>query len=413
MSELDDLVAVYGRIDDAVQHDPDLLPKVAAMLPPYRYGAAGWYRPFREWQQEGNGPDLFDHRDVGTALHNLQNPDESAPGTPVPDDYAGWATRHWLNARRMLASATLGRIQGNVDLPSDAEPHALVNGIAADSTNGGQQRLHDHLRTAAAYPNMEAWPDMMESARSQPQPLVAAPYMNSTYVPPIASDPGSFRVVHSPSGPGIALRTHYHALDLGLADTKRCLDPTTWSDYKPPWCHMDPVGPRTADGVQQYREVISADCTRGGELTTLLNFRSWGLPDGGMILEYRLPENSNQHVSIDEGSLEIRPARPDTGGIHFVTTKRVQFSALRNMPTMPTAALGFLVWVLGWDTLAQRFLYFLAQGKPPRLVATDQTAAPPPDRGSPRIGPAALAWRLFSISGSAGGRAMSETASAR
>jgi hypothetical protein len=66
-------------------------------------------------------------------------------------------------------------------------------------------------------------------------------------------------------------------------------------------------------------------------------------------------------VTIDEGSLEVRPARPPEIGIHFVTTKRIQFRPLKRMPTPAAAAMGFLVWVLGWDSLAERFIYFLAR----------------------------------------------------
>ena len=103
MGELDDLLAVYGRIDDAVVEDPDLQPKVAAMLPPYRQGARGWYRAYQDWQQAQGNVQLAEHRDVGTALDNLQNPEESAPVPPEDDDERGWASRHWLNGRRMLA----------------------------------------------------------------------------------------------------------------------------------------------------------------------------------------------------------------------------------------------------------------------------------------------------------------------
>ena len=360
MSEIDDLVAVFGRIDDAVQHDPDLLPKVSAMLPPYRYGAAGWYRAFQGWQQADDNPQLVNPRDLVTALDNLQNP--AAQDPPAPDDYEGWATRHWLNGRRMLASTTLGRIQGYLGLPSEAEPHALLSGIAANpgGPGTGPEQLHNHLRRAADYPNIEAWPKMMADARSQG--LVANENLNSTFIPPIASNPGSFRVVRSSSGTSVALRTYLYAKGLDLAEAEQCLNPAIWDHYRPPWCQMMLLE-QIAPDVARYLEVISADCQNGGQLSTVLDFRSSEpLPDGGRILEYRIPEGKqNQLVSIDEGSLEVRPARAGVKGISFVTTKRVQFAQMANMPAIPAAALGFLVWALGWDTLAERFVYFLAK----------------------------------------------------
>jgi hypothetical protein len=377
MGELDDLLSVYGRIDDAVVEDPDLQPKVAAMLPPYRQGARGWYRAYQDWQRAQGSVQLAQGRDVATALDNLQNPEESAPAPPDQDDAPGWANRHWLNGRRMLASATLGRIQNSIDLPTDADPQALLSGIATGTTGGtggGVLELHRHLRRTAEYPSVESWPPMMADARDRG--LVVDQYRNSTYVPPISWEPGSFRVVSSASGTSVALRTYYHATDLDLDEAKQCLNPGDWQRYQPPWCRMTKladIGPN----IWRYLEVVSTNCDANVGLTTVLDFRYRDVPDGGAILEYRIPDGpplpeSDHLVSIDEGSLEVRPSPAGVGGISFVTTKRIQFAAMRNVPPMPAAVLGFLVWVLGWDTLAERFIYFLARQNPPNLVLKDQ-----------------------------------------
>ena len=376
MSEFDDLVAVFGRIDDAVVQDPDLLPKVAAMLPPYRHaGVSGWYQALQDWQR-AQDVQLVADRDFGAALMNLQ--EETAAVAPDEEDYEAWATRHWLNGRRMLAAATIGRIQGylDLDLPDGADLHAVVSGIAHDSS--GPKQLYDQLRRSALYPNIGAWSMMMADIHSRS--LVKEEFVNSGAIPPIDSDPGSFRVVQSSSGESVALRTHYHAADLTLDKAMRCLDPAGWYRYQPPWCQMNDLDPALTlpPQTKRYEEVISADCAIGNQLKAVLNFQLQPLPDGGGILEYRIPEDrQNQVVSIDEGSLEVRPARSGVGGIHFVTTKRVQFAALSGMPAMPAAFLGFLVWVLGWDTQAERFLYFMARDNPPSLVPTGQGATTP------------------------------------
>ena len=376
MSELDDLVAVFGGIDDAVAADPSLRPKVAAMLPPYRQPAHGWYRALQDWQQVDGNPTLAEYRDVGEALNNLQ--DGSQVTSPPPDDHEAWASRNWLNARRMLASATLSRIPGSVDT-GGADPRSLVRGLAADATG---QQLHSQLRRAGDYPGIRAWPKMMADTRAQS--LVDPTYDASTYVPPLPWDSGSFRVVSSQiKGTSVALRTHLHVTKLDLVQAKQCLDPAIWKKYQPPWCDMIPLGaPPGLPGVERYRELIAADCGQNPKLSTVLDFLYQDVPDGGGILQYRIPDGpavggTDGFVTIDEGSLEVRPARAPYTGIHFVTTKRIQFESLRQMPTMTAAGLGFLVWVLGWDTLAERFIYYLAriEGVQPSVVPTAQADA--------------------------------------
>ena len=375
MSELEDLVAVFGRIDDAVVQDPDLLPKVAEMLPQYRHpGVSGWYQALQDWQRE-RGLHLVADRDFGRALTNLPGYAARVDFVPARGKREAWATRDWLNGRRMLATATIGRIQGY--LGSDGvDLHDVVSGIADDIM--GPEKLHDHLRKAAVYPKIEAWPMMMADIGTLN--LVKDEFKNSGSIPPVASDPGSFRVVPSPSGESVALRTHFHAVDLTLAKAMKCLKPADWTRYKPPWCAMKPfVVPGLPPGTDRYEEEISADCTTGNGLKTILNFQLRPLPDGGGILQYRIPEDLlDQDVSIDEGSLEVRPAAPGEDGIHFVTTKRIQFKALRGMPEIPAAVLGFWVWVLGWNAQAELFLYSLARDTPPpSLVPTGQGATDP------------------------------------
>ncbi len=388
MSELDDLVAIFGRIDDAVVHDPDLEPKVAAMLPPYRQGARGWYRALQDWRSADSEqrPQLAEPPDLEAALHNFEEP--SDPSWDDSDDAdlddAGWATRatrNWLNARRMLACATLSRIQGYLDLPNDAHPRALLTGV---TYSGSEQELHDHLRRAGDYPSIESWPTMMEGVRRRG--IVQPKYINSTYVPPMSWEPGSFRVVDSRiTGPSVALRTHHHITNLTLDEAKRCLDPRIWDRYRPPWCSMEPVAGAPPDMIR-CEEVIAANCDLDPKLTTVLDFLGQSVPDDGAILEYRIPDGApvgqpDRPVTIDEGSLEVRPGRAPGYGIHFVTTKRIQFEAMRQMPTMTLAGLAFLVWVLGWDTLSERFIYFCAKSEAPSLVPPDPTSAAPRSGG--------------------------------
>jgi hypothetical protein len=414
MGELEDLVAVYGRIDDAVVEDPALLPRVAALLPPYRKNnCAGWYKALQDWQDAlPEGPPVVEHRDVGQALTNLGATPDAIEGE------GGWDTRQWLNGRRVLANATLGRIERYVDLPSDAHVPALLTGVAAP---GSEEQLHRHLRRTGDYPTIESWPKMMEEARAQdlipadypsaaPRALrraratsgtagVSAIQLTPHLVPPISYQPDSFRVVTSPIfGTSVAYRTHHHLTNLNLADAKRCLEPGRWGEYRPPWCRMEEQLPAPSGGGHRYLEVISTNCGSNLELSTILDFLGRDLSDGGGILEYRIPDGLSLGtpgglVTIDEGSLEVRPGRPPGVGVHFVTTKRIQFDPFRQMPAVGAAALGFLVWALGWDGLAERFIYFFARTarttdtEPLALVPPDQTSAAPQTQVAPQ-GPA-------------------------
>jgi hypothetical protein len=134
MSELDDIVAVFGRIDDAVVENPELLPEVAAMLPPYRHpGVSGWYQAVQTWQAAQDEVRLIADRTFGGALTNLQ--DETAAFAPEEDDnYEAWATRDWLNSRRILAGVTMGRIHRHLDRPDRTDFHRGEVAVTDDST---------------------------------------------------------------------------------------------------------------------------------------------------------------------------------------------------------------------------------------------------------------------------------------
>jgi hypothetical protein len=158
---------------------------------------------------------------------------------------------------------------------------------------------------------------------------------------------------------------------------------------------MEEQLPAPSDGDHRYLEVISTNCGSNLELSTILDFRGRDLSDGGGILEYRIPDGLSMGspgglVTIDEGSLEVRPGRPPGTGVHFVTTKRIQFDPFRQMPTVGAAALGFLVWALGWDGLAERFIYFFARTarttdtEPLTLTPPDQTSSAPQTQVAPQ-----------------------------
>ena len=70
MSELTDLMAVYGAVDEAVVRDPDRRARVAELVPIYAEGGGGWYDDFRKWAMEKGADDPpFPPLDEALELH--------------------------------------------------------------------------------------------------------------------------------------------------------------------------------------------------------------------------------------------------------------------------------------------------------------------------------------------------------
>lgn len=398
MTEFTDLTALFGAIDAAVEADPGLAAKVAPLLPAYAQGAAGWYGGLAlqipalkaAAAVAGESVELAAAAEgaaeaaavtagaqITQALENLQ---DLGGQQPVVDEYA---------ARLLLAIAVLGRIWPT---PSEADsllaqqlnglsPNALVGALGPVTVGNDETKARQLLALLAdetAFPGVGQWDSLLDAAVQQNllPPVVAG----------LSAAPCAWTVVphSSAGGPAVAFETRYRALGVTQNDFADLLDPTKWVKVQPPWCAMQP---RPVNAPSLYLEILSAACPAASPiaLTTPLQFVKNNLPDGsGQSLEYRLTQNPTTQggdgvVSIDEGSLIVRESQ---GAVYLITSKRIQFTALKSMAPVKAAWLAQLVWVLGYALLPEYFVNKVT-GQTQAVVTTSTVPAsmqPDPSR---------------------------------
>ena len=387
MSGLSDLMAVFGFIDHAVVADPQLTPKVAALLPAYDQGAAGWYRGVSNWIPtalrlvEGSGepaaPSGFE-RNVGdpadppTAnLKDALGAFALASDGALPDDD--------LLARRLLALAVLGRIW-----PSPAEAHSplaqqLVGAdLGADDLVRAVQPFtpDNDQRTAGRLLSLL----VSEQRAGRPWEHLLAQATDEGLINPSTANqqcsPSSWTVKRTSVGTAIAFQTHKRIVGMTMSEFDDLFVPSHWTNFTPPWCSMS--AGTASNGHDVYLEVLSTDCppVLPLRLRTPLQFTVGMLPDStGRCLQYRLaPDWSNQGgdglVSVDEGSIVVREWQ---GALHLITTKRIQFRVFKEMPPLDAAWIAQFVWALGYDALAEYFVNRVALHK--HIQVTDGTGS--------------------------------------
>ena len=87
-------------------------------------------------------------------------------------------------------------------------------------------------------------------------------------------------------------------------------------------------------------------------------------------------------MTVDEGSLVVRPL---ADGAEVVTTKRVQFRAIRGMGVAEAEMLAVLIWLMGYPSMAEIFVATLA-GDPSLMVTV---VDPKPVGAGTALGPPA------------------------
>jgi hypothetical protein len=392
MSGLADVMAVFGFIDQAVVADPGLGPKVSAVLPGYDSGAAGWYQGVSEWipsalrlveksgRAEGPGG-----AEPGGAEPETPRGIERGVGGPTATtsrmkealtDFGDLSTGAELGEddlvpHRLVALAALGRIW-----PSPAQAHSplaqqlagadvglddLVRALQPLTTDGDQAtagRLVSLFADDQEHPGQN-WDSLLAEAADKG--LVSPSVAHLQY----AAD--SWTVKQTAVGLAVAFETHKRIVGVTLSDFDDLFVPPDWTNFSPPWCAMTAKAPY--DGHDVYLEVLGTDCPPVLPLclSTPLQFTVGPLPDAtGTCLQYRLAPNWSAQggdglVSVDEGSIVVRAWE---GAIHLITTKRIQFQALKGMPPLDAAWLAQLVWALGYSSLAEYFVNRVALHKP-------------------------------------------------
>ncbi|MBV8463692.1 MAG: hypothetical protein JO368_10385 [Acidimicrobiales bacterium] len=427
MSELTEIIRVFGAIDDEVVADPTLTPKVAAFLPAYAHGAAGWYRASLTWleqlraeqKQAGRAPGTGEALIKGTTGAGGATSAAALPSVatapPLADTLAQLSNDAVLpedqiwGSRRVLAMTVLSRVVG--DAPSDPLApvtrkdllDALVpltrpdrKGIGtrsadpADSSRASE--LLGVLKDEHRFPGLPAFHSLLDTVRQSG----LVPWAGVANPKGLKMTPAYWTVTRSPHAPGpaVAFSTHHRLHGVGIDKVKAILDPKNWErDYKPPWCHMYHVGRATgrtfgtSGDDSRYLELVADDCDLTQSLyafETCLDFLYTDLSGGGGLLAYsRTPDQRSNGgdggVTVDEGSLVVRPAGD---AVDVVTSKRVQFRVLRGMSPLTAGMVAWMVWVLGYSSLADLFVARILKGSAAAAKATALHPLPTGDGGT-------------------------------
>jgi hypothetical protein len=343
MSELEDLIAVYGAVDTAVQEEAEpngeLRARVTALLPLYESPRVHWYRDFvADARRRGVEPPPLDE-----ALARLSKP----PATPR------------LAARRLLG--LWAGVQAVPELKPDGELGRHVanalGGVVAQEGLGEEddtvRRLHELMAADIPHGDIQS-PD-------QAWEFLMVAIGGSVDVPGLGPRPcsGSLVQVDGPlySGPAAALETEFVVDDLAFDKAIRFLSPEKWPDCCDFWCDMVPVQQGVPNGVHRFREYVSTDCTnQAGALFSahaVLDFTFISLP-GAAITNYDLaPGQPQPDMLVDCGSLVVRQME---NGIHVKTTKRLAMNRAYS-----GQALSMVACVLGYGDSGKDLMFNCAR----------------------------------------------------
>jgi hypothetical protein len=389
MSELTDLVGIYGAIDRAVAESPERRAAVARLMPVYRDPDAQWFDEFEAWTAE------LAPRAADPPFPSL----EEALG-----DLAAIPAQRRMRARRLFNMAVATQAFPELlEHPhwSDLAVGALrVEGLAPDD---------DHARRLLAVLNRNVerdvegetpgdldtwWQNLLGEAFPGLIPAAEG----------IGHRPCSGRIVRGPLGAAAALETYFERDDIPFDKAIRLLDPVNWPHCNGFWCEMTPQG-EVAPGIHRYHEVVSLDCDRQHATWTIeaeLDFTFRKRP-GRAVTEYRLSPGAPQpDVVVDEGSLVVAQIDPaDASRLAVTTTKRIRFN--RRFP-FSGEPLAMVMCLLGYASVAEDLFECAASGAlgtefPAEPPATTRTTA---GAGRARMTTAGAGARSGTVSGGAG-----------
>lgn len=372
MSEIANLVGIYGAIDRAVQDDPERREAVSRLLPEYRDPSLRWFEGFDAWAREREGTEESPVPELRVALREL--------GADEPQGR--------MRARRLFALAAA--VRAFPELTEDPAIGDLSVASVAPLTADGEspeellRLLADDDLLPARGESSEALDEWWRRVRDSG--LVA-------YSELIGSRPCSGGLVMAPlpGGTGLAARllTQCEA-DIDFDHAKLVLVPENWLTCGEIWCEMRRVGP-LQNGVYLYHEVVSLDCGPPPSPVRIeadLNFKIRDVAPGVAGTDYWLPDRIAQaDVLVDEGALVVEELSP--GRVKFTTSKWIKFNG-------PCDGIGLasMMCRLGWAEHAEDLLECAASGKKPStpFPAHHEAARPArsragrPRSGSPRSG---------------------------
>ena len=320
MTEIEDVMGVWGAIDQTVVENPEaaingvpLVEVVGSFVGPYNQGAAGWFAEFTAWTEERLGiASAEQYPTLDVALSRL------AERAPVGRQ----------QARRLHVLAVAARVFPELR-QTDNDMNALAIGAITqlcpetDDTDRGEQLLN-LVCDDEIFPHLGRWDVLLATASDAG--LITTTLAIQATAPPCSGD---LVVVELPGGdtdPVATLQTSFWTDELTLEQAKRFLEPSLWPGCNGFWCTMQRIA-TSARGNPIYREVVSVACNNPNvwRAETRLEFAMVNLPDGGALVSYDLCEGLpllGDLIVVDSGSLVV--VREGTG-VRVTTTKRILF----------------------------------------------------------------------------------------
>jgi hypothetical protein len=379
MSETEDLLAVYGAVDIAVEgsDSPDTRSRVAALIPLYDSLEVHWYRDFLQWRVD-EGVQLPDS--VGTTWDStrlaLQNLARNQPGS------------NRLAARRLLGLHALAQTQIDVFGPRGDFAGEVQGALAAlleqrqelgadreGRANEAARLVHEFMAqdilAFGARDADENWSVLVSNVRLYVQ------------ISGLEQRPCTSRFKTRPGGrPVPRLESVFDVKDVEFDNAIKFLDPEKWPDCMDFWCEMEPV-PGLPDDVHRYNEMVSSNCKHPDDAVftarAVLDFTFTKRPNT-MFTRYDLaPGHPGGDVTVDEGALIVQRM---TGFLRITTTKTLEFSRVFRSDQL--AAIGC---ALGWTDQGKAMMYNCARlpkdvspGASPRDVLGVSSAGDFPER---------------------------------
>ena len=339
-SELENLIAVFGAVDRAVQDDETdtTRARVAALIPAYASPQAHWYRPMLKMARDrgANLPASIGDSDesVAEALHALT---ETQPRS------------NRLAARRLLGLNAAARAVPDMFAPDGSYGSLVTGALRAMPRQPPADKAAEHLHGFMAGEDPSSveqpegrWDRIIENAR----PLVDVRGLER----PSCTD----RLVDRPgyAGPAAALRSEFDVTDVPFEHAVKILAPENWPRcMKSFWRCMKPYD----EPPHRYYEEVSTNPDRPESALftaqAILDFVFDDDDDEWAITTYDLAPvpQPRDGLLVDRGSLVVHRLGD---GLHITTTKRLRLKGALN-----GEGLSIVACLFGWTGQGKRMMY--------------------------------------------------------
>ncbi|MDT5093845.1 MAG: hypothetical protein QOH60_3208 [Mycobacterium sp.] len=346
MSEIAEIMALFGHIDEIVgEHpdDPSVVETVERMLPGTTGDQQGWYSQIQRLFREISGSESSGLPEYDAAVNRLATRTES----PLPITQ---------QAKARYAGVILVQLPG-----ADDYREQLINVLGLTGENQTMISAATGTRMLELIqerpPSHSTWTEFLQEANTRG--LVTDDEVQIT-----APAKGEIRVV----GDKIATQldvTYLSGKD-PLGKVKEVLDPHNWPHCCDAWQQVTDATPKTnLDGWTRIYEVIGPDKSLVNlHLTTPLIFHKDRVA-GGYLVNYDLDTdhrgtNFDNFVQVDSGFIWARPLPTTT-----ITGSIVQTRKVVAIQGLGASALAMFAYTMGWSTYGEDLILGCSRRLPP------------------------------------------------